>query len=560
MFARIKKSGRHQYLQIVENRKIKGKVVQRVLVTLGRMDQLHKKDRIETLIRSLSRFSEKVLLILSGKSDVSASAKKIGPALIFERLWKELGIQKVTRGLLGERKFEFDVERAIFLTVLHRLFVSGSDRSCDRWRRDSVIEGVHALSLHHLYRAMAFLGEEVQDQSGATPFAPRCHKDLIEERIFFERRELFTGLDLVFFDTTSLCFEGEGGEALGQKGHSRDHRPDLNQMVIGAVIDSGGKPVCCEMWPGNTADVGSLIPVIDRIRSRFHVGQFCIVADRGMISAETVKELDRREIPYILGARMRKVKEVNRDVLSRPGRYREVHPAGRYCKDPAPLSVKEVCHNGSRYIVCLNPKQARKDAQDRQAILASLNEKIKTGPKSLVGNRGYRKYLKIDRGSVSIDQDKVAYEARFDGKWVLITNTDFSAETVALKYKELWQVEQVFRDVKSVLETRPVYHQRDENIRGHVFCSFLALVLRKELDRRLKEAGHCYEWADIKQDLKSLQEVLIEDGGRSLVLRTECAGTCGKVFQAARVAIPPTIREIKEVVKEQSVVPRTFLA
>jgi hypothetical protein len=507
MFARIKKSGRNQYLQIVENRKIKGKVVQRVLVTLGRMDQLHQKDRIETLIRSLSRFSEKVLLILSGQTDVSASARKIGPALIFERLWKELGIKKVIRGLLCERKFEFNVERAIFLTVLHRLFVSGSDRSCGRWRRDYVIEGVEALSLHHLYRAMAFVGEEVEDQNGATPFAPRCHKDLIEEGIFFER-----------------------------------HRPDLHQMVVGAVIDSHGKPVCCEMWPGNTADVKSLIPIIGRIRSRFHIGQFCIVADRGMISAETVKELDRREIPYILGTRMRKVKEIKRDVLSRPGRYREVRPEGRYCKDPASLSVKEVSLKDRRYIVCLNPKQARKDAQDRQAIIDSLTEKVKTSPKTLIGNRGYRKYLKMERGSVSIDQDKVDYEARFDGKWVL-----------------LWQVEQVFRDVKSVLETRPVYHQRDENIRGHVFCSFLALVLRKELDRRLKEAGHCFEWADIKQDLKALQEVVIEDNGRSLALRTECAGTCGKVFQAVGVAIPPTIREIKKVVREQSVVPRTFL-
>ena len=543
MFARIKKSGKHQYLQIVENRKIKGKVVQRVIVTLGRMDHLHEKDRIETLIRSLSRFSEKVLLILSGKSDVTASAKKIGPALIFERLWRELGMKKVITALVAERKFEFDVERAIFLTVLHRLFVSGSDRSCDRWRRDYVIEAAKELSLHHLYRAMAFVGEQVDDQTGAIPFTPRCIKDLIEEGIFSERRDLFAALDLVFFDTTSLYFEGEGGVLFGRKGRSRDHRPDLNQMVIGAVIDSEGKPVCCEMWPGNTADVKSLIPVIERLRSRFHIARCCIVADCGMISAESLKALEKREIPYILGTRMRKVNEVKREVLSRQGRYRQVRPEGNSSNDPAPLKVKEVCVGGSRYIVCLNPKQARKDAQDRQVILASLQEKITTDPKGLVGNKGYRKYLKIQRGSLSINQEKAAYESRFDGKWVLITNTKFCADQVALKYKELWQVEHVFRDVKSVLETRPVYHQRDETIRGHVFCSFLALVLRKELDRRLAEAGHCFEWVDIKQDLKSLQQVVIQDSGKSLALRTECVGTCGRVFQAVGVAVPPTIRE-----------------
>jgi transposase len=544
MFARVKKSGKHQYLQIVENRKIKGKVIQRVIATIGRMDRLQEKDRVETLIRSLSRFSEKVLLILSGKSDVSAASKKIGPGLIFERLWEELGIKKVIKDLLYPRKFEFDVERAIFLTVLHRLFVSGSDRSCEKWHRDYKIRGVEGLSLHHLYRAMTFLGEQTDDQTDATPFSPRCSKDLIEESLFLERRDLFTGLDLVFFDTTSIYFEGEGGQTIGQKGHSKDHRPDLNQMVVGAVIDNKGKPVCCEMWPGNTTDVKTLIPVIDRVRSRFNTGQFCIVADRGMISAENVKELDQRAISYIFGARMRKVKEIREDVLSYPGRYREIRPEGALSKDPAPLKVKEVVLNGKRYIVCLNPKQARKDAKDRQAIIDSLQDKIKSNPKSLIGNKGYRKYLKIEKDSVRINQDKIERESRFDGKWVLITNTNLLAEQVALKYKELWQVEQVFRDVKSVLETRPVYHQKDENIRGHVFCSFLALALRKELDRRLQEAGHNFEWADIKQDLKALQEVEVQDNRKSLTLRTECLGTCGKVFKAVGVALPPTIQEL----------------
>jgi transposase len=544
MFARIKKSGKNQYLQIVENRKIKGKVVQRVIATIGRMDQLQEKDRIETLIRSLSRYSEKVLLILSGKSDVSALCKKIGPPLIFERLWERLAIKKVIKDLLTERKFEFDVERAIFLTVLHRLFASGSDRSCEKWRRDYVIEGVADLSLHHLYRAMAFLGEEVEDQKGATLFSPRCIKDLIEEGIFFERRDLFTGLELVFFDTTSIYFEGAGGESIGQKGYSRDHRPDLNQMVVGVVIDDGSKPVCCEMWPGNTTDVNTLIPVVERIRNRFHIGQFCVVADRGMMSAETVKELDEREIPYILGTRMRKASEVKRDVLSRQGRYREVRPEGESLKDPAPLKVKEVRLNGTRYIVCLNTKQARKEAVDREALVESLKEKIKKDPKKLIGNKGYRRYLKMKRDSVAIDQDKIELASRFDGKWVLKTNTNLPADRVALKYKELWQVEQAFRDIKSLLETRPVFHQRDETIRGHVFCSFLALVLRKELDRYLHEAGHSFEWADIKQDLKALQETMIEDKGKALAIRSECLGTCGRVFQAAGVAIPATIREL----------------
>jgi len=544
MFARVKKSGKYQYLQIVENRKVKGKVRQRVISTIGRMDRLQEKNRVETLIRSLSRFSEKTLLILSNQSDISAKAITIGPVMIFERLWKETGIQLAIQKMLIGRKFEFDVERALFLTVLHRLMVSGSDRFCDKWRRGYQIKGIENLNLHHLYRAMGFLGEELKDQNGATPLSPRCTKDRIEELLFSAQRNLFSSLELVFFDTTSIYFEGNGGVTIGQRGFSKDHRPDLKQMVVGAVIDDKGRPICCEMWPGNTADVKTLIPVAQRIRQRFGIHQFCIVADRGMISNETVTKLEEAGIPYILGVRMRLVKKVKAEVLSRGGRYREVYPEGATPKDPSPLKVKQVFHDGTRYIVCVNSRQARKDAADREAIISALKEQLKKGAKSLVGNKGYRRYLKMNKGSAHIDLDKVKSEARFDGKWVLTTNTDLSAEKVALKYKELWQVERVFRDMKTLLETRPIFHRCDENIRGHVFCSFLALVLRKELERRLNHAGHVFEWSDIKQDLTALKTVTVEEKDKRFAIRTECQGNCGKIFQAVGVALPPTIREI----------------
>ncbi|MBU0753601.1 MAG: IS1634 family transposase [Planctomycetes bacterium] len=545
MFPRTKKSGRYEYLQIVENRKTNGQVRQRVVATLGRLDQLQAKGSIESLVRSLAKFSEKTLLVLSGKADVDADALKIGPALIFQRLWSELGLPEIFRSLLADRKFGFDVERAVFLTVLHRLFASGSDRSCDRWRDGYAIAGVDGIALHHVYRAMAFLGEVLEDQEGATPFTPLCVKDLVEEKLFARHRDLFTGLDLVFFDTTSIYFEGEGGETIGQLGHSKDHRPDRKQMVVGAVIDDHGRPISCEMWPGNTADVKTLLPVVDRLRKRFAIGNFCIVADRGMISAKTIETLEAPgcDIPYILGARMRRVKEVSEEVLSRAGRFREVRPEGSRAKAPSPLAVKEVKVDGRRYVVCRNSRQARRDEATRQAIIEALEDRLRRGPKQLVGNRGYARYLKVVKGSVTIDRAKIDAESRFDGKWVLRTNMDLPAEQVALRYKELWRVERVFRDVKSLLDTRPVFHKCDETIRGHVFASFLALVLRKELDRRLERAGHAFEWADIQRDLSALQEVTIEENGKKLAVRTAFSGACGKVFQAVGMAIPPTIRE-----------------
>ena len=551
MFFRTKTSGSRSYLQIVENRWEDGRTRQRVVVTLGRLDQLQQDGRLDALLASGARLSRSVLLLSAhAKGQLpTITTQRIGPALIFQRLWQQTGCQRVIEQLLDGRRFECDVERAVFLTVLHRLFAPGSDRAADKWKTDYLIDGCELLQLHHLYRAMAWLGEELpQDQQkDKTPFAPRCIKDRIEEGVFHHRRDLFTDLQLVFFDTTSIYFEGEGGQDLGQRGFSKDHRPDLYQMVVGAVLDSQGRPICCELWPGNTTDVTTLIPVVDRLRSRFGVRRICVVADRGMISKETIAALEQNERgwQYILGARMRSQHEVKDEVLARAGRYRVVHPKREESDAPSPLDVKEVWVEDRRYIVCRNPDEARKDAADREAIVAALREQLKQGDKALVGNKGYRRYLSgRDSAHFRIDEAKIAEDARYDGKWVLRTNTDLDSAEVALQYKRLWMVEHWFRSCKSLLQTRPIYHRCDETIRGHVFCSFLALVLRQELQTRLEEQGHELEWADVIGDLDRLQRVEVEQDGKRFLLRSEVQGTCGKVFQAVGVAVPPTVQQV----------------
>ncbi|MGH8548807.1 MAG: IS1634 family transposase [Methylococcales bacterium] len=548
MFFRIKKSQTREYLQIVENRREEGKVKQRVIATLGRLDQLREGGKLEALFQSGVRFSEKVLLISAhqqGELPV-VNTKRMGAVNVFERLWHETGCQGVVLDLLRSRRFEFPVERAIFLTVLHRLIAPGSDRACKRWREDYAIDAIEGLDLHHLYRAMAWLGEELADQQGATPFGPRCTKDRIEEALFARRRDLFSDLELVFFDTTSIYFQGEGGESLGRRGFSKDHRPDLKQMVVGAVLDEYGRPIACELWPGNTTDVKALLPVAQRLSRRFAIQRVCLVADRGMISRETIEELEKQNWPYILGARMRSQKEVTEPVLARAGRYRVVRTPESGEDGPAPLKVKQVMVGDRRYVVCVNEKQAKKDAADREAIVACLREQLKKGDKSLIGNRGYRKYLKGAGAHFAIDEDKLKTEARYDGKWVLRTNTQLSAEDVALKYKQLWQVESLFRDTKSLLDTRPIFHQCDETIRGHVFCSFLALIVRKALLERLEAAGHDFEWADVIRDLDALQQVEVTHQDKRFRIRTQVRGTCNSVFRAVGVALPQTVCQLPQ--------------
>jgi transposase len=193
--------------------------------------------------------------------------------------------------------------------------------------------------------------------------------------------------------------------------------------------------------------------------------------------------------------------------------------------------------------VCHNDDQATKDRHDREAIVAKLEEQLHQGAKSLVGNKGFRKYLRATGEAFAVDTEKVQAEARFDGKWVLRTNTDLATADVALKYKDLLLVESLFRSMKSILETRPIYHKCDDTIRGHVFCSFLALLLMKELQLRLEKQGHAVEWRRLLDDLESLQEFMVTTGGKTFVVRTATRGDVAKALGAVGVALGPKIRQ-----------------
>ena len=564
MFFRIKTSGDRRYLQIVENVRDGANTRQSVLATLGRMDELECSGQLDTLLRSGARFCETAVLISGLRAETleTSTTQRIGPALVFERLWEQSGCRQVICDLLGPRRFEFPVERAVFATVLHRLMVSGSDRACERWLEAYRIEGAEGLDLHHLYRAMGWLGEALRDQDGATHSARRT-KDLIEEQLFARRRSLFSDLSVVLFDTTSFYFYGAGGESLGRHGKSKDHRPDLKQVVVGVVLDEQGRPICSETWPGNTTDVKALLPVIDRLRQRFDITRLCVCADRGMISAETMAELERRGIDYILGARERTDKEVRQIVLAdkKPFVPLAIPKAnGKFTE----IEVKEVMVGSSmvpatgprgpengpqarprRYVVCFNPQEAKRDAAAREAILQSLADKLDQGDKALVGNDGYRKFLATPReGHFKIDPARVAEDARFDGIYILRTNTKLNTLSVALAYRQLWRVEAIFRTAKSILETRPIFHQGDDTIAGHLFCSFLALVLRKELDERLAAAGLELEWGDVVRDLDRLEQVTVEQNNKRFILRAQAPGCAGLVCKAVGVALPPLVQQL----------------
>lgn len=546
MFFRLKPAKGYRYLQIARSVR-RGKTVrQEIIATLGRLDVLQESGQLDSLLRSGLRFARKVKVLdahAAGETE-PVSIAKIGPDLVVGRLWQAMGFAEIVGGLAAKRKHEFDLERAVYLTVLHRLFASGSDRAADVWKENYRIAGAEDIWLHQLYRTMGWLGEEIGEGLRGSP---RCTKDLIEEALFDRGRDLFSEVGLVFFDTTSIYFEGHGGESIGQHGHSKDHRPDLRQMIVGIALDVEGRPICCEMWPGNTTDVKSLVPVIERMRAKFRVREVCVVADRGFVSEATIAAMEKMEPPvhYVIGVRMRRTKEVGEAVLKDRSAWQEVTPERTRPKDLAPLKVKDLEVDGRRYVVCLNEEERRKDAHDRAAILESLGKALQGGDKSLVGNKGFRRFLKTQgRGHFAIDEKQVREDERYDGIFVLRTDTDHDAETVANIYKTLWMVEDTFRTAKSILDTRPIYHKCDATIRGHVFCSFLALCLKRELELRLESKGLEAEWAEIIRGLDNLHQVELRLQGNRFLMRSTITGHASQAVRAAEAALPPVLQEI----------------
>src|ERR1700761_9571141 len=490
MFVRVKKIGTYEYLYLVENAREGGRHVQRVIKALGRRDEVEASGLIDGLIASAARHSRRSIVLSSfyrGELPELHRAS-IGPDLVFGRLWAETGCRDVLKILVANRRFSFDVERAIYLTVLHRLMISGSDRHASDWLSRVRIPGAEGLDLDHAYKAMAWLGEV--DAAG------RSTAEAVEEALYRHRQPLFGAVSIASF-----------------------------------------------LLPGNTADVTLLLPVVKRLRERFGITQACIVADRGMISADTIAALEAEKIDYILGVRERTSREVRANVIEDDGLAVPLLIPRQ--NGQTELAIKETTIAGRRYIICRNDEEAGKDAAARAELVAGLERKLAQGDKALVANKGFRRFLKMPKGDgFVIDRAKVEADARFDGLFVLRTNTKIAALQVVLRYRNLLAVEDAFKTAKALLATRPIYHKTDAGIRGHVFCTFLALVLRKELIDRLTARRSRLEWQRIIDDLADLSEIEIEQDGRRALLRTAPGPSIDPICRAIGLTLPPVFQEM----------------
>lgn len=531
MFVRLKRvqaNGRsYQYLQLVESRREEQRVLQHVVASFGRLEEFVSSGNLDRVLEGLAQHSQTYRLIerYRGGALQAEWDKLWGPVLIFERLWEELGLVKLLLRLASRSRLGFDFERLIFAIALQRVLEPGSDRAGAKWIETVHARGFEKLRLANFYRGLRLLWR---------------HKVKIEQALYRKGLDLFNQpLDLVFFDTTSLYFEGLGPAGLAKLGKSRDHRPDHPQLILGLLMRRDGLPVACEVWPGNTADVSRLTVIAEILRQRFEIERVVLVCDRGMVSKKNLEELDKAGFQYIVGMKMRRLLEVRDEVLARAGRYRVVREG---------LQVKEVHVGERRYVVCFNPEEAAKDRQDREKILAGIEKKLaKGGVKSLIPNRGYRRYLKVSGGSFEVARAKVREEQRYDGKYVLRTTTKLPAEEVALAYKNLLWIERLFRELKSLLETRPIYHHLvKDNVKGHIFGCFLALYLVVVLRKKIEALGEKVEWAHLIRDLCQIRAIALRLDDKRYLLRTDLGGRAHLAFKALGLRPPPLAQLLEE--------------
>lgn len=513
----------------------------RIIFNCGRADDAEVIDRLGRLARSILRRLSPEELVAGRPEWRVVDAWPYGDTYAVDMLWRRLGIREVLQKVLRGRRFEFDVERALFALVANRICAPCSKLYCwEQWLRADVrLEGADGLALHHLYRAMDVLVEYIDD---------------IERELFFRVSNLLNlDVELVFYDTTSLHFETdeeddepgaeEGPEALRKRGYSKNGRGDAPQVVIGMAVTRDGFPVRHWVFPGNTVDVTTVERVREELRG-WKLSRCVFVGDAGMVSQDNLRMLARGGGRYIVSVPIRREKEVTSEVLGRAGRYKPVAEN---------LRVKEVVigdgERRRRYVVCHNPLEAERQKAHRDELLAHLDAELESLKHvdgeahsahvcRLRSSKRYGKYLRFSKGGrPAIDRARVREEERLDGKFVVHSNDDtLTPEDMALGYKQLMRAEQAWRTMKSGLSMRPVYHRAPHRIRAHIALNVLALLIERTAEHACGDT-----WRNIGDALRQVKLVELSGPDGAILQTTEPGEKASKVLKLLGIDNPPLV-------------------
>jgi Transposase DDE domain len=553
-----------RYAALAHNRRVDGKVKPDVLMNLGRVDQLDV-DGLRRLAASITRQfgGDGAALAADAEAGLAAGAppvevadsRPVGTSWLLDALWQRLEIGAAIRRAADGRRFTTNVERVLFALAANRAIEPMSKLSAAEWvGEDAVIAGLPSMDDDQAYRAMDLLAEA--DTAGA-----------VQEAVFFAVANLLNlEVDVLFFDTASTYFERDeedGGEdGFRRYGKSKDHRDDLPQIAIGLAVTREGIPVRVWCWPGNTSDQDVLAEVKDDMRD-WKLGRVITVVDRGFSSADNLAYLRRAGGHFIAGMRMRDGNPLAAQALSRQGRYQQVRDN---------LRVKEVKIDGAgdvRFIICYNPDQAERDRQQREQAIERIEAELtrikaqrdRDAARARAGQLAgkakaraedahvraecalrdhptLRRWIRQQpSGRLAIDRAKAKAEANLDGKYLLATSDpDISPGDTALGYKNLLEAEHGFRDLKSELLLRPVFHRLEHRIRAHVLICWLALLLTRVAERSCDQT-----WRNIRRETARLKQVTLTGPAGTITQTTPLRPGQKAIYQALSITPPPRV-------------------
>ena len=511
----FKKAGATQtYLRVVESRRIKGKVVQETLVNFGNISHWPKQ-RVKELIQKLSRFIE--LETPGSLEDMELKGVlNFGQAFALGLLWDSLQMTQAMERVLATPSFVAPIKAMVF----NRLIQPHSELSTCQWVRGEHIEGIpEDIPLHHYYRALSQMIEV---------------KEPLESALYNRLNTLFSlDFSMVFYDLSSSYFEG-AGPSEAKRGYSRDHRPDRPQVEIGLVVNHDGLPITHMVFEGNLKDSRSLPEILERMQGAFKIRRCIFVCDKGMVSRKNLKDLSSSGYEYIVSIKLRHSQEASSILPMLPERERFVRLKDNLLVFELPAKAQE------RYIACYNPLRARESAEHREANLRECEQFLQQfhlPPKQGKTKDPLKIRLRIDRylrrkkmssffhygfdprGELTYSrrQEEIEREACLDGLFIIKTNSPkLSAQSLALGYKSLWEVENAFREIKDFLKVRPIYHHNGQRVKGHIFVCFLAYLLEKLMEKRLEEAGLFISARKALQSLSPIKVVISELAGQRI--------------------------------------------
>lgn len=521
MFLRVINSKGRKYLTIVESYRDKGKVKQRSIATLGRVDKLQNTEQLRNIALGLLRYCEQNNTHLDITTLEEKQRKIWGAYVVIKKIWDKFKLDDLFNKLIEGRKIEFDFFSSVYLMVVDRLLCPQS--KLKSYEKQARYWNIKENELHHLYRALDILEES---------------KEKIEQYLFNMNRNLFNmKVDVVFYDVTTLHFESVRRDSLRDFGFSKDLKVNEVQVVLGLLLDREGRPIGYDIFRGNMCEGKTIKEALEKLRNSYQINKVVVVADKAMLSQQNLKLIESLGYEYIVGYRIRNTKkEIKERIFDETG-YIEVK-----AEEDEIFKYKEIEEGGVRIICSYSSKRAKKDRHERERLIEKA-EKLLSEGRTVISKKGATRYIKMESLSIpQIDEAKIREDEKFEGYYAVITNSNFLTSSEVLEaYHNLWRIEEAFRILKSHVETRPIFHWTEKRIKGHMVLCFIAFLIERTLELELSKHNIEYSSAKIREAINSLQFSEIEIEGKKFYLRSPVEGLANDILRALRIRIPARI-------------------